>query len=93
MLGGAETRVSQELCVCDSQGSAPERLAGTKKGVLPACLHQRALRARNTHLLLKKSKKNLKKSFKKPKKNLQKIRVSPAGDFYFFFFLFYKITR
>lgn len=51
------------------------------------------LRARNTHLLLKKSKKNLKKSFKKPKKNLQKIRVSPAGDFYFFFFLFYKITR
>lgn len=41
----------------------------------------------------RKSKKNLKKSFKKPKKNLQKIRVSPAGDFYFFFFLFYKITR
>lgn len=51
------------------------------------------LRARNTHLLLKKSKKNLKKPFKKPKKNLQKIRVSSAGDFYFFFFLFYKITR
>ena len=51
------------------------------------------LRPRNTHLLFKKSKKNLKKSFKKPKKNLQKIRVSPAGDFYFFFFLFYKITR
>lgn len=53
------------------------------------------LRARNTHLLLKKPKKNLKKPFKKPKKkNLQKSpRLPPAGDFYFIFLPFYKITR
>lgn len=48
------------------------------------------LRARNTHLLLKKSKKNLKNPLKKPKKNLQKIRVSPAGDFIFFSSSFIK---